>query len=95
MTASLAQFHKTQFLVTEVLACIPRNTTTEAATILNSLKKIPTLRLLKKIRSLVDQIAEKLEKNVEGLKLMINYTNLISYFLIKFYSQLQKIIIKT
>lgn len=48
----------------EVLAHVPPATDTEVGPILESLKKIPTLRLLKKIRSLVTQISEKLDKKV-------------------------------
>ena len=49
----------------EVLARIAPVQGTEVESILYSLKKIPILRLLKKFRSLVAQIAEKLDKKVQ------------------------------
>lgn len=48
-----------------VLARVSSAKAGEVASILDGLKKIPTLRLLKKFRAMVVQIAEKLEKNVE------------------------------
>ncbi|MCH9047094.1 MAG: peptidylprolyl isomerase, partial [SAR324 cluster bacterium] len=51
----------------EILEHIEGDAAEKIMPILDRLKRIPTIRLLKKYRSLVDQIAEKLDKRVELL----------------------------